>query len=196
MDWIKFFDKELTGTKRPGIDKIIAWLHTTDFYTAPASTRFHGAKKGGLLDHSISVYYNLLTLRENIDFDKDSEHTINNQSIAVAALLHDVCKADLYKTSTRNVKNEKTGQWEKQPYYTIDDQCPLGHGEKSVILLQQHGLQLTENEIYAIRWHMGGFDETGRAYGGAMALSNAMSRCRLLVLLHMADLAASYISEV
>ncbi|MFQ7754423.1 MAG: HD domain-containing protein, partial [Acutalibacteraceae bacterium] len=143
---------------RDGAQKLLSWLDTTDFYTAPASTKFHCACASGLVMHSINVYK---TLRERYFEEGDSE-----ESYAVCALLHDVCKSQFYKTSTRNVKNEETGQWEKKPFYIVDDAFPFGHGEKSVYLIERF-MRLKPAEAMAIRWHMGGFDDAAR--GGSFA---------------------------
>jgi len=179
----------LGNTKRSGINKLISHLeYETDFFVAPASTKYHGACNGGLLAHSLAVYeqLNRILRLNNLEYKQDS--------VIITALLHDVCKANFYETATRNVKNEKTGFWEKVPYIIINDKLPLGHGEKSVIILQQY-ISLTIDEIMAIRWHMAGFDDAGRQYGGGQALSTAMSQYPLICALHMADLAANYIDK-
>ena len=107
---------------RPGSEKLLDWLdHKTDFFTAPASTRFHGACEGGLCMHSLNVYH---ALHDTFFAEGDSEETF-----AICALLHDLCKANYYKPGTRNVKNEATGQWEKVPSYSVEDLFPYGHGE-------------------------------------------------------------------
>lgn len=182
------FKNMLLQTGRIGMEGLLKYIGSTDFYTAPASTHFHGAHEGGLLEHSLEVYENLKKMQDTYFA------SANNDSMIIAALLHDICKVDFYKPDFRNVKNE-IGVWEQIPCYTINDQMPLGHGEKSVMILQRF-IRLTPDEIYAIRWHMGGFDDTARSYGGGQALSGAMSKCKLLVLLCMADLAANYISGV
>ena len=112
------------------------------------------------------------------------------ESIAICGLLHDLCKTNFYAVSTRNVKNEKTGMWEKQPYYTVVNKFPLGHGEKSVFLIERF-LRLTPEEALSIRWHMGGFDDAAKGY----ALTGAYERCPLALLLHMADMMATYLDE-
>ena len=160
------------------------WLDTTDFFRAPASTRFHGACAGGLLMHSLNVYH---CLREHYFEPGDSE-----ESFALCALLHDVCKANFYKPGTRNVKNEATGQWEKVPTFTIEDAFPYGHGEKSVFLIERF-VRLKPAEAVAIRWHMGGFDDAAR--GGCFAISQAYDQYPLAVKLHLADLEATYLKE-
>ena len=107
---------------RPGSEKLLDWLdHKTDFFTAPASTRFHGACECGLVMHSINVYNAMMQ-----HFFTEGESA---ESYAICGLLHDLCKANFYKVSTRNVKNDVTGQWEKVPFYQVADQLPYGHGK-------------------------------------------------------------------
>lgn len=171
--------------KRQGSQEFLDWLLKTDFFTAPASTKYHGACEGGLLLHSLNVYK---TLRERyFEEGKDSE-----ESFAICALLHDLCKAQFYKVSTRNVKNDVTGQWEKVPYYTVEDAFPYGHGEKSVFLIERF-MRLKTSEAMAIRWHMGGFDDSAR--GGSFAISLAYKKYPLAVKLHLADLESTYLKE-
>ena len=170
---------------RSGSEKLLEWLDKkTDFFTAPASTRFHGACEGGLCMHSLNVYH---ALHDTFFTEGDSEETF-----AICALLHDLCKAKYYKVGTRNVKNDATGQWEKVPYYTVADQLPYGHGEKSVYLIE-HFMRLKTAEAIAIRWHMGGFDDAVR--GGSFAVSDAYNTYPLAVKLHIADLTATYLLE-
>lgn len=171
--------------KRQGSQEFLDWLLKTDFFTAPASTKYHGACEGGLLLHSLNVYK---TLHERyFEEGKDSE-----ESFAICALLHDLCKAQFYKVSTRNVKNDVTGQWEKVPYYTVEDAFPYGHGEKSVFLIERF-MRLKTSEAMAIRWHMGGFDDSAR--GGSFAISLAYEKYPLAVKLHLADLESTYLKE-
>lgn len=156
MEQKVIFEQLLRETGRPGIDKVLDWLATTDFYTAPASTKYHGSHPGGLLDHSINVYKTLNNIVAAMHLD------IPRDSVAIAGLLHDVSKTNVYKIGYRNVKNEDTGQWEKKQIYEHDDQIPYGHGEKSVIILQGLGLQMNRAEMMAIRWHMGGFADNNQ----------------------------------
>ena len=169
---------------REGGDRLLAWLSTTDFFAAPASTKFHCACESGLVQHSVNVYR---VLREKYFEDSDSE-----ESFALCGLLHDVCKAQFYKISTRNVKNDETGAWEKRPFYSVDDAFPYGHGEKSVYLIERF-VRLKPAEAMAVRWHMGGFDESVK--GGSFAISAAYDRYPLAVKLHLADLEATYLWE-
>lgn len=174
---------------RSGLDSLLAWMENeSDFFTAPASTQFHGNYEGGLVEHSLNVYRALKYLVKKIT----PQSKISEETIAIAALFHDLCKANYYAVSTRNVKDDETGVWHKVPYYTTDDQYPLGHGEKSVIILMQH-MKLTDDEIYAIRWHMSGFDSAVK--GGDYGCSKAYERCPFAVLLHLADMIASYLME-
>ena len=161
------------------------WLdNKTDFFSAPASTRFHGACEGGLCMHSLNVYH---ALHDTFFTEGDSE-----ESFAICALLHDLCKANYYKRGTRNVKNDVTGQWEKVPSYSVEDLFPYGHGEKSVFLIERF-MKLKVEEAVAIRWHMGGFDDAAR--GGCFAISEAYDKYPLAVKLHIADLEATYLME-
>lgn len=164
--------------KREGADKLLEWLKKSDFFTAPASTRFHGSYKGGLVEHSINVYNRLV--------DKG----IDKEVSAICGLLHDVCKVNFYKTEMRNVK--ENGVWVQKPYYAVEDTFPYGHGEKSVYIIS-HYIKLTSEEAIAINWHMGGFDE--RVKGGSFALSGAFEKYPLALQLHIADLEATYFDE-
>jgi coproporphyrinogen III oxidase len=170
--------------KREGSQELLKWIASTDFFIAPASTKYHCACESGLVMHSVNVYK---ILKKRCDeFGGYSAETV-----AISGLLHDICKADFYSVALRNVKNEK-GQWEQKPYYTVDDKLPYGHGEKSVYMIERH-MRLTEEEAMAIRWHMGGFDDTAKS--GGYTISHAYERYPLAVLLHMADLEATYLSE-
>ena len=163
---------------REGMDKLIEFLERTDFFEAPASTRFHGCFKGGLLEHSMKVYEILKTKTEDSD------------SVKIIALLHDVCKANFYKVDYRNAKNEQ-GVWEKVPYYTVDDTIPYGHGEKSVMMISEF-IKLTPEERYAIRWHMG-FTEPKELYG---TIGIAYKKYPIALLTHEADLEATYFYDI
>ena len=181
----KFMEYYQANIHREGADRLLEWLQTTDFFTAPASTRYHCACPSGLVQHSVNVYE--VMMEKHFDPETDSA-----ESFALCALLHDVCKAQFYKISTRNVKNEKTGQWEKVPYYTIEDAFPYGHGEKSVFLIERF-VRLKPAEATAIRWHMGGFDDAAR--GGNFSISVAYDKYPIAVKLHLADLEATYLRE-
>ncbi len=179
----KFIDAYNTAISRQGSKELLDWLIKTDFFTAPASSRYHSAYEGGLCEHSLNVYNAMI---DTFNGGKPDE------SFAICALLHDLCKAEFYKSSTRNVKNETTGAWEKVPYYTIDDRFPFGHGEKSVFLIERF-MRLKVDEAIAIRWHMGGFDDAAK--GGSMAINSAYEKYPLAVKLHIADVMATYLME-
>ena len=179
--FLNIFRKQIT---RRGADKLLEWMESTDFFTAPASTRFHAAYEGGLLEHSLNVYEVLIS--KHYDKEKD-----DLESFTIASLLHDICKAGFYTTEYRNRKNDR-GEWEKVPVYAIDDKFPYGHGEKSVFLIERF-MRLKNEEAVAIRWHMGGFDDTARA--GSFAIAHAYERYPLAVKLHLADLEATYLHE-
>ena len=181
---------------RPGADKLLAWLETTDFFEAPASTRFHLSRPGGLVEHSIHVYHRLHDLfvserqnRENEPFIELSDS--EEETIAICGLLHDICKANFYAVEMRNRKNEQ-GQWEKYPFYVVNDQLPYGHGEKSVYIISGF-MKLTREEAMAIRWHMGFSDNDFRA--GGFSVGNAFEKFPLALLTHLADLQATYLDE-
>ncbi len=182
QEFIEIFKENV---KRPGSEKLLEWLIGSDFFIAPASTKYHCACEAGLVTHSLNVYKILKKRCEEYG------ERFSPETIAICGLLHDICKANFYTISLRNVKNER-GQWEQRPYYTVDDQFPFGHGEKSVFVIERY-MRLKEEEAIAIRWHMGGFDETARA--GGFTISHAYEKYPLAVLLHLADLEATYLSE-
>ena len=174
-----------THIARAGSADLLEWLKTTDFFIAPASTKFHCACLGGLVQHSVSVYH----VMRNRYFEPDTD---SEESFAICGLLHDVCKAQFYKESVRNVKNEETGAWEKRPYYTIEDSYPFGHGEKSVFLIERF-MRLKTSEAIAIRWHMGGFDESVK--GGSFSIGLAYQKYPIAVKLHLSYLESTYLCE-
>jgi len=177
----------LRSTKREGIEDLIAFLEKTDFFKAPASTRFHGSYEGGLVEHSMKVYEILKEKVKNLPKD---DLKFSDESLIISALLHDICKANYYKVDYRNAKNA-LGVWEKVPYYAVEDTIPYGHGEKSVMMLTEY-IKLTSEEKYAIRWHMG-FTEPKEVYG---TLSEAYKRYPLALFLFEADLEATYLFNV
>ena len=161
--------KEIYQTQitRTGAPELLAWLESTDFFTAPASTRFHGAYPGGLVDHSLNVYFALIDGPYVRDYSMETR--------AICALLHDLCKVDFYHQRADGS-------------YTVKDHFPFGHGEKSVFLIQRF-MKLAEPEALAIRWHMGAYDDAAR--GGSYSLSAAMERTPLVLALHTADMMAT-----
>jgi hypothetical protein len=176
----------LLSTKRDGIENIISFLEKTDFYTAPASTKFHGAREHGLLEHSMKVYEILKYKVEHSVIDIKTPQ----ESIILIALLHDLCKANYYKIDYRNAKNA-LGVWEKVPYYTVDDTIPYGHGEKSVMMISEF-IKLTNQEKYAIRWHMG-YTEPKELY---TTIGLAYTKYPFALLTHEADLEATYFYNI
>jgi hypothetical protein len=184
------FYQLLKSAGREGMPALLEYLtEKTDFFIAPSSTKYHDARDGGLLHHSLTAYHNLVALSRIFagDYPEDT--------LKIIGLLHDVCKANFYKTSTRNVKKELAGgfsEWVKEPYIDIDDQFPLGHGEKSTILIQRY-LKLTDTEIMAIRWHMMAYDDIRCSYAGNLAITNACGKFPIIVLMHIADLSASFL---
>lgn len=181
----RFRDILEANVSRKGIDKLLDYLDTTDFYTAPASTRYHLACEHGLVAHSISVYETMMD--KHFKAEEDSL-----ESFLLCSLLHDLCKVNIYKISMRNVKNEQTDKWEKQPFYQVEDSFPYGHGEKSVFIVERF-LRLTSQEAMAIRWHMGGFDDAVK--GGSYSLNTAFQQNPLAVKLHLSDMESTYLRE-
>lgn len=180
----------LFSTDRKGIGALIHWLEKeTDYFTAPASTRFHGSYEGGLAEHSYNVYQCLSSVESMKEF-KDCK--FDDDSIIMVSLLHDLCKTNFYKVSMRNAKDEKTGLWVKVPFYEIEDTHPFGHGECSVMLIEKF-VELADEERYAIRWHMGGFDESVR--GGSYAIGKAFEKYPFALALHISDMMATYLTE-
>ena len=203
------FEELLSSVKRTGIDKLMEYIRNkTDFYKAPASTRFHLACEGGLLQHSLNVYDCLIAKKESPVW-KPILAEIPDESLIIMALLHDLCKANFYKEGTKNQKtydpekvaaaepwqrkHDQMGDfiWETVKTYQVDDQLPLGHGEKSVMLIQCY-IRLTMQEVMAIRWHMG-FSEAKENYG---AVGQAMEKYPVVLALHEADLEATKILEI
>lgn len=185
-EFIEIFKTNIT---RDGADKLLDYLtNKSDFFTAPASARYHGAYAGGLCEHSLNVYHCLVDYlqRERVQELYGLEYS--EESIAIVALLHDLCKIGCYKQSTRNVKDEN-GKWQTVPTYTFDDPLPYGHGEKSVYIVNGF-IRLTREEAMAIRWHMGfSGTEDNRTVG------QAFQKYPLAFALATADMEASYFLE-
>ena len=184
-EYREIFEHYLTSTGRFGMDALIEWIRATDFYTAPASTAYHGNHAGGLLLHSLNVYRALEELPKAFH-----RFTIPPESIAITALLHDVCKIGCYHMDKRNRKNED-GKWESVPYWRYEDEWPMGHGEKSAILLLKY-ISLTNEELAMIRWHMG--QETS-IYGRTDGFAQMAAVEPNIVALHIADLYASFFMD-
>ena len=204
---VKDFEDLLLSTKREGIDRLLEFIRKSDFYNAPASTRFHSCHEGGLLEHSMNVYRCLIAKIEN-NIWKDVLSNIPEESLIITSLLHDLCKTYFYTTEMKNrktydvekvsnansrqVKHDDNGDfiWETVPSYTVDDKIPYGHGEKSVMMIEEY-IKLTPTERYAIRWHMG-WSEPKENYN---ALGAAMGKYPLVLALHEADQEATYLLE-
>lgn len=177
----RFLDIYKENIKREGSDRLLNYLENgSDFFSAPASTRFHGNYRGGLLEHSLNVYDCLCDLCARPRYKEVYGIEVSGESAAICSLLHDLCKTNYYVEGTRNVK--ENGVWHEVPFYTVDDRLPYGHGEKSVYIISGF-MRLTREEAFAIRYHMG-FSENensinvGRAYEMfplALALSTADS---------------------
>lgn len=182
----KFLEICRNEIKREGLEELIGWLEKSDFFTAPASSKFHGDYTGGLCEHSLNVYDVACHLNEFY-----LQGTISKETIAIAALFHDICKVHYYKRGYRNVKNEQ-GQWEKKEIWEIDERLPLGHGEKSCIILQWF-IRLTVEELIAIRWHMSGYDKS--VMGGDFSMNKAQQLTPLCALIQSADMIASNVVE-
>ena len=178
-----------TNIKREGADALLDYLlNHSDFFLAPASGRRHSAYEGGLLVHSLNTYKRF---KANVilEYGENYAEKINDESIAIIALLHDVCKVNTYTVDYRNQKVD--GQWIQVPYYAYNNSLPYGHGEKSVYIVSGF-MRLTREEAMAINWHMGGFDPRNSATSD---MSEAFSRFPTAVLFHMADLSATYLDE-
>lgn len=190
------FCKILHDTGIENIDDIIAYLDELKFFEAPASARNHFNFPGGLALHSLNVYDMAIKLRESIvALRPDTADLLTPESIAIAALLHDVCKADIYRRTLRRQKNE-IGVWEDIEGYEVDySALPVGHGEKSVIMLLRAGLDLEDDELMAIRWHMGPWDLPAQSIEMDKSYRKAQEKSPLVALIHTADTLAAQILE-
>ena len=175
--------------KREGADALLAYLDSpaSDFFTAPASTRFHGAYAGGLCEHSLNVYESLRAYVTSARFTDTYDLHFSEESIAIVSLLHDLCKVNIYKPGKRNVK--KDGVWVSVDSYEFDDQLPYGHGEKSVYVISGF-MKLTREEAFAIRYHMGFSKEEE-----AKNVSAAFEMFPLAMANYVADMEATFLIE-
>lgn len=187
-EFIKIYTDNI---KREGSKELLEYLtdeKKCDFFSAPASTRYHGAYEGGLLEHSINVYK---CLKDYLNRDKIKEEfglSFTDETIAIVALLHDMCKINVYKTSMRNVKDDN-GQWTKVPFYQFEDKLPYGHGEKSVYMISGY-MRLSRDEAFAIRYHMGFSGEENKN-----SIGNALDMFPLALALNIADMEATFLVE-
>lgn len=186
----EFIEIYKTNIRRDGSEKLLEYMLSdkSDFFTAPASTRFHGSHEGGLLEHSLNVYRCLTDYLSRPRAKEVYKMDYSAESVAICALLHDLCKMNFYKVAQRNSKNDR-GEWEKVPYYTVDDRLPYGHGEKSVYIISGY-MRLNREEAFAIRYHMGfsGIEDKN-------SIGKAFEMFPLAFALSVADMEASYYLE-
>lgn len=186
----EFIEIYQTYIHREGSAALLEYLQNkSDFFTAPASAKFHGSYPGGLCEHSLNVYHCLVDYLERPRVQELYGLEYDPESVAIVSLLHDICKVGCYRAGTKNVKNEVTGQWEKVPTYFFEDKLPYGHGEKSVYIISGF-MRLTREEAMAIRWHMG-FSGTE----DARTVGQALQQFPLAFALATADMEASYFLE-
>ena len=180
--------------KRPGTEEFLKWLDTTDFSTAPESTKFHMCEPGGLCQHSLNVFMRLIRL---VQSEYGKECPFSKDTIALVSLLHDISKVGKYKPYYKNVKNEETGQWEKELGYMLyedTDKFVFGsHQEDSVYIIRQF-FTISREEEMAIIHHHGGFDADDREHKSLVSL--AFDRSKFAFLMHIADMMATHIDEV
>ena len=196
---IERFESLLMQYNREGMDRLLDFIRKSDFYTAPASTRFHSCHAGGLLEHSLNVY-DCLCEKLNSPVWKDILEEVGQESITITALLHDLCKSYYYIVEYKNkkiysptgAKQDSNGRfdWQSVPGYTVDDKIPYGHGEKSCMMIEEY-MRLKPMERYGIRWHMG-FTEPKEQWG---TLGAAIKKYPFILAVHEADLEATYIQE-
>ncbi len=186
-EFIEIYNKHI---KRDGADKLLDYLENrSDFFTAPASSQYHLSRVGGLCEHSINVYNCLLDYLSRPKVKEEYGLAVSDETAAIAALLHDVCKTDCYVMSTRNKKDKVTGKWTEVPFYEYKDKMPYGHGEKSVYIISGF-MRLSREEAFAIRYHMGysNTDDTRN-------VSAAFEMYPLAFALSTADMEATYFIE-
>ena len=186
----------LRSTNRQNITKILRYLENTDFYIAPASTKYHGSYEGGLCEHSLNVYEQAIQLYDiECKIQPNIKNLINVNNIIISSLLHDVCKINLYN-KIKKWKKDSNDKWvEYETYESTYQDLPVGHGEKSVIRILQNEFPLEECEILAIRWHMSSFDLSD-SYETKQSFNEACSKTPLLPILMCADNLATRITEL
>ncbi len=185
----KFIEIYNNNIKREGSDKLLSYLTDgCDFFTAPASARFHSSYAGGLCKHSVNVYECLADYLKRDRVKEMYNLNVSDETVAIVSLLHDVCKINTYKPSTRNVK-DANGVWHQVPSFSYDDRLPYGHGEKSVYIISGY-MRLTREESFAIRYHMGfsGNEDKGN-------VGSAFEMFPLAFALSTADMEATYFLE-
>lgn len=183
----KIFTEDIT---REGASNLLEYLLKTDFFTAPASTKFHLAEEGGLCVHTLHVYERLhKLLRDN--YGENYLEKFSRETIAIVSLLHDICKIHIYKKDFRNVKVD--GQWVREPIYIVEERLHFGHGSKSVFMVQQF-MKLFVDEAVAIRYHMGGLEYVTSNFVEPF-VAEVYNDNSLALLLHIADMEATYLDE-
>ncbi len=185
----------LRSTERAGVDAVVAYLDKAGFFTAPASVNRHLSHDGGLLEHSLNVYRTAVRIAgQMVALRPDIEKRLPSESVTLAALLHDVCKANIYRKVTK-YRKDANNRWETYDGYEADySRFPLGHGEKSVVMLLRLGLELTNDEILAIRWHMSAWDLSFQSYETKCNIS-AAGDVPLVSVIQAADALAAHILE-
>lgn len=186
--------------KRDGLEKLLDYLEKTDFYVAPSSTNYHLNIAGGLCQHSMNVFHTCIAIYNNCVKPHLGKPTcpfkeeVSEESIAIVSLFHDLCKINLYQV-TEKFKKDESGRWVTYTGYRVDDEFPFGHGEKSCLRLY-HYMELKQEELLAIRWHMGMFDIAEQGSAQRYAFKAALEKSPLVCMLHNADMLASNCMEV
>lgn len=186
----------LRSCNRDGMDDVISDLEEWGFFEAPASAGHHLNVKGGLVLHSLNTCHAALAVWEGMKpLEPTLEREVSRESVIIASLLHDVCKTDIYKPTTKRKKNQM-GIWEDVPGYGVSyKNFPMGHGEKSVILLLCSGLELSDAEMLAIRWHMGPWGLNMNSYEDERCYDTSRTLYPLVTIIHAADCLAAGIME-
>lgn len=191
------FIKLLKSTARDGMEYVIEDLEHDGFFEAPASAGHHLNVAGGLCEHSLNVCRAALMIWEGMkQLDPASMNSVKRESVIIASLLHDVCKTDIYHRTVKKRKNKATGLWEDSEGYAISyKKFPMGHGEKSVIQLLLSGLDLHDDEMLAIRWHMGAFGLNFNSYEDERCYDTARMEYPLCAIVQCADGLAAAVME-
>ncbi|MDY6205498.1 MAG: HD domain-containing protein [Prevotella sp.] len=186
----------LRSTNRPGIENVIEYLDKSGFFTAPASVSRHLSYDGGLVEHSLNVYRMARMLaQQTAEMKPELSERLPEDSIVIASLLHDVCKSNIYRKAQKWKKDEQ-GRWETYDAFDCDyTRFPVGHGEKSVIMLLRLGLELTNDEVLAIRWHMGAWNLAMHSYEDKTNLAAACAQSPLTSIIQAADGLATHLLE-
>ena len=186
----------LRSTEREGIEDLIEALEEMGFFTSPASANHHLNVEGGLLEHSLNTCKAAMAIYEGLKpLDPSMEKEVRRDSIILSSLLHDVCKSDIYKRSVKKRKNN-VGQWEDVEGYSVSyKNFPMGHGEKSVILLLCNGLSLYDDEMLAIRWHMGAWGINMNSFEDQRCYDTSRKLYPLVSIIQAADGLAASILE-